>query len=57
MDITYCNLVWATSARTKNKSIYLLQKKALRICLSHTSQISYKLKTLTVFDINCYKVY
>ena len=55
--ITYCNLVWATSAKTKINSIYSLQKKALCIYtgspyLSHTSPIFYKLKTLTAFDIN-----
>ena len=55
--ITYFNVVWATSTKTKINSIYLLQKKTLRICtgspyLSHTSPIFYKLKTLTVFDIN-----
>ena len=55
--VTYCNLVWATSAKTKVNSIYLLQKKALRICtgssyISHTGPIFYKLKTLTVFDIH-----
>ena len=30
--ITYCNLVWATGAKTKIDPIHLLQKKAIRIC-------------------------
>ena len=55
--VSYCNLVWATCAKTKINSIHLLQKKAIRICtgspyLSHTSPLFHKLKTLTVFDIN-----
>ena len=55
--ITYNNLIWATTNKTKLNSIYLLQKKAIRICtgsqyLSHTKPLFYQLKTLTVFDIN-----
>ena len=55
--ITYCNLVWATSSKTKINTIYLLQKKALRICtgsqyLAHSNPLFHKLKTLKVFDIN-----
>ena len=55
--VSYCNLVWATSAKTKINSIYLLQKKALRICtgsqyLAHTNPLFYELKTLKVSDIN-----
>ena len=55
--ITYCNLVWATSAKTNINPIFLLQKKALRICtgsqyLAHTNPLFYELKTLKVYDIN-----
>ena len=55
--INYCNLVWATSAKTKINSIHLLQKKAIRICtgaqyLAHTNSLFSNLKTLKVFDIN-----
>ena len=55
--ISYCNIVWATCAKTKINTIYLLQKKAIRICtnsqyLSHTSPLFHKLKTLTAYDIN-----
>ena len=49
--ITYCNIVWATCAKNKINYIYILQKKALRICtgsqfLAHTDQLFYELKTL-----------
>lgn len=55
--ITYCNIVWATSSKTKINSIYLLQKKAVRICtdsqyLAHSRPLFHQLKTLTLFDIN-----
>ena len=55
--ITYCNLVWATSTKDKINSIFLLQKKALRICtgsqyLAHTNPLFYELKTLKIFDIH-----
>ena len=53
----YCNIVWAACANTKINSIYILQKKALRICtgsqfLAHTDPIFYELKTLKVHDLN-----
>ena len=55
--ITYCNLVWATGAKTKIDPINLLQKKAIRICtgsqyLAHTNPLFNELKTLNVFHIN-----
>ena len=55
--ITYCNIVWATCAKTKTDTIYMLQKKALRICtgshfLAHTDPLFCDFKTLKVIDIN-----
>ena len=55
--MTYCNLVWASGGKTKINSIYLLQKKALRLCtgshyLEHTYPLFSELKTLHIFDIN-----
>ena len=55
--MTYCNLIWASGGKTKINSIYLLQKKALRLCtgshyLKHTDPLFSKLKTLHIFDIN-----
>ena len=55
--ITYCNLIWATGAKTKLDHIHLLQKKAIRICtgsqyLAHTNPLFNELKTLNVFHIN-----
>ena len=55
--ITYCNLVWATGAKTKIDPIHLLQKKGIRICtgsqyLAHTYPLFNELKTLNVIHIN-----
>ena len=55
--ITYCNIVWAICGKTKINHIYLLQKKALRVCtgshyLANSHPLFYKLKTLKVQDIN-----
>ena len=55
--VNYCNLVWATISKSRINTIYLLQKKAVRICtgaqyLAHTNPLFKELKTLNVFDIN-----
>jgi len=55
--MTYCNLIWASGGKTKINSIYLLQKKALRLCtgshyLEHTYPLFSELKTLYIFDID-----
>ena len=59
--ITYCNIVWASCAKTKLTPILLLQKRALRICtgssfLANSEPLFKKLKTLKVFDINTLQV-
>ena len=55
--ITYGNIVWASCSKTKVKEIYLLQKKAIRVCtnsdyLAHCNPLFFKLKTLKIEDIN-----
>ena len=54
--ITYCNTVWGNCCKTKINAIFLLQKKALRICthsdyLASTDPIFCRLKTLKITDI------
>ena len=59
--ITYCNIVWASCAKTKLTPILLLQKKALRICTGssyreNSDPLFCKLKTLKITDINSLQV-
>ena len=58
--LTYCNLAWGNSNKTKIKSILLLQKKALWMCtcshyLSNTDPLFCKLKTLKIDDIHTFQ--
>ena len=58
--INYCNIVWANCNQTKLNAIFLLQKRALRLCtnshyLSHTDPLFKQLKTLKVHDIHTYQ--
>ena len=53
----YCNIVWGNCSITRINSLFLLQKRALRIVtnsnyLSHTEPIFYRLKTLKLQDIH-----
>ena len=55
--ITYCNLIWGNCGKTKLNSIFLLQKKAIRICtnssfMTHTNPLFHKLNILKINDIN-----
>ena len=55
--ITYCNIAWAYSSKTRIESILRLQKRALRVCThsnyrSHTNPIFSNLNTLKVNDIH-----
>ena len=55
--ITYCNIIWGNCNISKLNQIYLLQKKAVRICtnspyLAHTDPLFHKLNILKVHDIN-----
>ena len=58
--ISYCNIVWGNSGKTKVNPILLLQKKAIRICtssgyLSKTKPLFHRLKTLTTYDIHTHQ--
>ena len=55
--LNYCNITWGNCSKTKLDHIFLLQKKAVRICtnspyLMHTNPLFYELKILKVYDIN-----
>ena len=55
--ITYCNLIWGNCSTSKLNSIFLLQKKAIRICANssynaHTDPLFHELKILKIDDIN-----
>ena len=59
--ISYCNIVWANCGSTKINSIFLLQKRALRLCtgshyLAHTDPLFRKFKTLKISDLNSVQV-
>ena len=59
--INYCNLIWGGACKTSLDSLYLLQKKAIRIVnnseyLAHTDPIFKSLGILNiyqVFKLNC----
>ena len=58
--ISYCNIVWGNSGKTKVNPILLLQKKAIRICtnsgyLSKTKPLFHRLKTLKIYDIHTHQ--
>lgn len=57
---TYCNTVWGNCSITKINIIFLLQKRALRICthsnyLAHTNPLFYRLNILKVSDLHLYQ--
>ena len=55
--LTYCCEVWGNNYKTRIQSLFILQKRAIRIiCLNtnykcHTKPLSYQLRSLNVFDI------
>ena len=54
--ITYCCEVWGNNYKTRIQSLFILQKRAIRICLNtnykcHTKPLFYQLRSLNVFDI------
>ena len=58
--LTYCNVVWGNCNITKINIIFLLQKRALRICthsdyLAHTNPLFYRLNTFKVCDMHLYQ--
>ena len=55
--LQYCNIIWASTGKTKMKHFHKLQKKALRICtnshyLAHSRPLFFRLNTLNIYDIN-----
>ena len=58
--LNYCNIVWGNCSKTKINLLFLLQKKAIRICsqsnyLDHTNPIFKKQKSLKVEDIHTFQ--
>ena len=54
--LTYCCEVWGNNYKTRIQSLFILQKKYIRICLNtnykcHTKPLFYQLRSLNVFDI------
>ena len=59
--INYCNIIWGNCSMTKLDHIFLLQKKAVRICtkssyLSHTDPLFKRLRMFKVYDINTLQI-
>ena len=59
--INYCNIIWGNCFKTKLDHIFLLQKKAVRLCtnslyLSHTNPLFNRLKVLKIHDINTLQI-
>ena len=55
--LMYCNIIWATQNTASLTSLFLSQKRAVRIIafahwLSHTKPIFVKYSILTIYDIN-----
>ena len=53
--LTYCCEVWGNNYPTRFHSLFILQKRAIRICLytdykCHTKPLFYQLTSLNVFD-------
>ena len=58
--LNYCNIVWGNCSKTKIESLFLLQKKAIRICshsnfLDHTTPLFKDRKTLKLEDIHTFQ--
>ena len=53
--LTYCCEVWGNNYKTRIHALFILQKRAIRICLNtdykcHTKPLFYQLRSLNVFD-------
>ena len=58
--LNYCNIVWGNCSKIKIDSLFILQKKAIRISshsayLAHTDPLFKQLKTLKLQDIHTYQ--
>ena len=54
--LTYCCEVWGNNYKTRIQSLFILQKRAIRICLNtnykcHKKPLFYQFRSLNVFDI------
>ena len=54
--LTYCCEVWGNNYKSRIQSLFILQKRAIRICLNtnykcHTKPLFYRLRSLNVCDI------
>ena len=52
--LTYRCEAWGNNYKTRIQSLFILQKRAIRICLNykcHTKPLFYQLRSLNVFDI------
>ena len=57
--LTYCNAVWANTYKSKLHSLFLLQKKAVRICslnsyYAHSRPLFISLNILDIYQLNRY---
>ena len=55
--LNYCNIVWASVSNTKMYSLFVSQKRAIRICTfssprEHSAPLFAQLHTLSIADIN-----
>ena len=53
--LNYCCEVWGNNYKTRIQSLFILQKRAIRMCLNtnyicHTIPLFYQLRSLNVFD-------
>ena len=53
--LNYCCEVWGNNYKTRIQSLFILQKRAIRMCLNtnyicHTKPLFYQLRSLNVFD-------
>ena len=58
--MSYCNIAWGNTCKTRIKTLLLIQKKAIRICtlshyLSNTDPLFHQLKTLKIDDIHTFQ--
>ena len=59
--LTYCNIIWGSTASYLLQKIFLIQKRAIRIItnstyLAHTEPLFRKLKILNTYDLHRYFV-
>ena len=58
--VIYCNILWGNCSLTRINSLFLLQKRAIRMItnshyISHTEPLFQRLKTLKIQDIHIFQ--